>query len=69
MTDTAPISDKAWAFAAPVRGCGLADPPATARNAARLRSGKGVSAVIHMIRLSDAAPDVSDLPRRFVWGD
>ena len=66
MTDTAPIKDPAGAFAEPVCGCGLADLPATARNAVRLRSDDAVPADIHMVRHSEEVPNVSDLPRHLV---
>jgi hypothetical protein len=61
MTDAAPIKDTAWAFAEPVCGCGLADLPATERNAVGLRSNDTVPADIHMIRHSEEGSTVSDL--------
>ena len=66
MTDMAPIKDPARAFADPVCGCGLADLPATARNAVRLRQDEAMPADIHMIRHSEEVPNVSDLLRRLV---
>jgi hypothetical protein len=66
MTDTAPVEDPAWAFAEPVRGCGLADLPATALNAVRVQSDDAVPSDIHLICHSDEVPNVSDLLRHFV---
>jgi hypothetical protein len=64
--DTAPITDPAWAFAALVCGCGLADLPATPRSAVRLQSDDAVPADIHLIRHLDEVPNVSDLVRHLV---
>jgi hypothetical protein len=66
MTDTAPIKDPAGAFAEPVCGCGLADLPATPRNAVRLQLDDAVPADTYLIRHSDEVPNVSDLLRHFV---
>jgi hypothetical protein len=66
MTDTASIKDPAWAFAEPVCGCGLADLPAAARNAVRLRVDDAAPADIHLNRHSEEVPNVSDLLRHLV---
>jgi len=66
MTDTTPIKDQVWAFAEPACGCELADLPATARNAVRLRPDNAVPADVHIIRHSEEVPNVSDLLRHLV---